>query len=240
MSERPEISKGSEFSLGEQFFPFAYDKSVKREPKINGIQVESYAFLKLPFNDLHPIKTSFWLYTCVSDGLEINPFHPELSYQIDSNDLDLEARKTKLLKAARTPNVNPLSPLYLSIFFSSPGLEKAGFVTIKDYEVTFTERNKSVLRTLNCLVSANGYYLSRGEPNLPETSVEDYYFIDFFPIDTGPLAADHWGTEHWEDRKVDAGEGHALFFSNNNDEIKKIGITFVINRLIPQEFVIEK
>lgn len=230
-----ESKPAPEFPLNEDFWPFRLPPDVEKFEDFR-----TAACIKIPFEGrLVNLKIHFSLNTVRSDGLELIPFHPVEGYLVDEEDLDLEQRKAKLLRYGKEMDFNPDAPLNLSINLEAEDLAKVGMANISRYgDVQHLGNSGLLICSLACIVSANGYYMSRGSRNkeLPDQESDYYYFSDYFPLDTGPLAADSWGTVY-VDNQIHVGEGHPLFFAQNSDDIRAIEVRFTLDPIFIKNVV---
>lgn len=229
--------------LGEEIFPFADPKYVQVETglpdEFHKTEHTSYSTefeLDIGLVNFKPLRVEVSSWAVETDGTEVALFIAEVGYVVTEDDLDLEKRRMKLLHSYRQEEAH-----CLSIGFSPKDLASAGLASSDDgLEFRFSDKQEVVVRALSCIVSADRTYISRGEPELPVFVSEYYGFCDFFPVETGPLAADSWATCFMEDSErgaeLDIGEGHHLKLTGSMDTLSRIGIRFVIDPVKFQGF----
>lgn len=187
------------------------------------------------------------------NGIELVPFHPEKGYIIDQEDFDLEKRKSKLLDGVRRYGgfgIDEEFPLGLSVCVNSDYFVKDGLAVYQGHPDSFNQKQQIlynpialyIFRTLRCrvLLPNSEFEAALDRPPL-EIHTEwfrkqdgfddyDFYFEDFYPLETGRLAFETDGTFSMEDdgSDLEIGPGHELYFADNKEEIEKIGIEFVL------------
>lgn len=187
------------------------------------------------------------------NGIELVPYHPEKGYIIDQEDFDLEKRKNKLLEGVRKYGgfgIDEDFPLGLSIKIDADYFVEDGLAVYQGYPDRFNQKQQIlynpialyIFNTLKCRVILPN---SEFEASLDRPPVEiatewfrkqsgfddyDFYFGDFYPLETGRLASKAGGTFSMEDdgSDLEVGPGHELYFADNEEELRKIGIEFVL------------
>lgn len=187
------------------------------------------------------------------NGIELVPYHPEKGYIIDQEDFDLEKRRYKLLKGIRTYGgfgIDEDFSLGLSICVNADYFVQDGLAVFQGDPDEYNQKQQviynpialNIFRALRCRVFLpnSEFETALDRPPLEiktgwfqkEYGYEDYdfYFEDFYPLETGRLAHEKDGTFSMEDdgRDLEVGPGHKLYFANNKEELRKIGIEFVL------------
>lgn len=207
-------------SLGEKFRPFD-PTDIDNSPFDNGI-IRPTVVLSIENKD----KISFTIQASSSHTQKmraITPFNPELGYQIDSQDMELETRMAKI-KNLREDLERQIefekAPFFLSIVGRIQEIN-AGQADEENINSEFSTELLETIRRLRILVSfPQGRYEAR--PWELTLKINCIWFHDFYPVDAGHLPTSATHRLGLED------EGFALFLPNDPEELSQIKVMFVL------------
>lgn len=223
--------------------------SMRHSKKPFEFSYENTAFIKLPSQVIsQPLEIGVCLRPVEDDGLGIFPFSKEEGYIIDNEDSNLDTRRTKIKKRTETraeflsnlamdnkdDALSPIAPHLLVIKITRESLQRAGLVDIDaNNQISISPKGESLLNSIQCIVGANGLYISKGDIRLLLEG-SDFHFNSFSPIDA-KLAAETHSTMYYEHSgEVDVGEGHELFFPAKDEERKQIGVRFTLDTALSE------
>lgn len=217
--------------LGELAYPL---QKTNTEMNSRG-QVYSYErklVLPLPVHtEVKDVVFNCRLRRAASDGLSIAALSRERGYIVTAEDVDLEKRTAKLqehLNVYEDPySSNNPSEFRFEVTINNEDLVRNRLLVDDKNNFEYHPDLLSTLNSLRMLVSAGGEYMSLGE----DLDKEEWSYVDFFPLETGPLAGNSDSTYYFY---ADNGN-HNLTVSNGNPlrflapQRSKIGVEFFLN-----------
>lgn len=214
--------------LNEEFDLFGSSHGIGKFKDHLGIE----SFHSSIYLDLEGVKVPLDLYTVGAECPRVNaftPFNPELGYQIDSDDLQLETRIKKLQRADREQRIDfSKAPIFIHIGTDSFYLHKHGLNTkLKDpllHLYKFPKEMLDSLRRLRVLVFFPTQHFE-ARPEEIQLGWGGISFDDFYPIDLGPLPTAK--PEAFLGR-LKLREGLKLFVPSDFEKLKQIRVKFVL------------
>ncbi len=173
----------------------------------------------------------------------LSPFSPKDGYQIDADDLKLETRVKKDKDPKYSGYIDRSKiPLVLSIRSGTTQLEKAGLAKKQGLGTTINPEFLPLIRRLRVQVffpssppdvapddpnfhSASSYE-ARPRPLFLNSTMPDINFLDFYPLETGPLPTTDPDDENLLKSHLDQGFG--LQLPLDLEKLKQIEIKFII------------
>lgn len=161
----------------------------------------------------------------------ITPFDPEVGYQITKEDTNPQARKekVKLLRQQGGKDISDKVQLWLSFFTSAEELEKAGIVTrlMRDWDREqvpyFVAKNSdyyNFLKSLRLNLSFPTGVVCESRPEAfgAKNEIIHIEFMNFYPLDTGPLPS----LGIFEGVMPPVFEGFEVLLPNDLEKLKQI------------------
>lgn len=159
----------------------------------------------------------------------ITPFNPELGYIVDSEDLEIEARKAKVKRITREWVMKGKEEVDFAKAPFRLSVETESNFTLKGtHAIPLAQETVDLLAKISLLVQLEegGSFEARAwEPVLSSGSL---WFKEFYPQDGPPLPVEN-------ERFSDINEGFSLYLPDDPEKLKQVRMQFVLVEEQPQD-----